>query len=81
MKKIMDVRIEYFLFKYIYFVFKKAIFDLLGQDKKSMNPDTRVDQIFLKMDVNGDGQLSKEEFVAGCLQDEQLRKMLAPSAS
>jgi Ca2+-binding EF-hand superfamily protein len=61
--------------------FSQAIFDLLGEDKRSVNPDTRVDQIFQKMDANGDGKLSREEFVTGCLQDDHLRKMLAPSAS
>ncbi|OXA63639.1 Neuronal calcium sensor 2 [Folsomia candida] len=34
--------------------------------------------IFAKMDENGDGQLTQEEFLKGCLQDEELSKMLAP---
>ena len=28
------------------------------------------------MDVNGDGQLTEEEFVKGCLQDDELSKIL-----
>jgi Ca2+-binding EF-hand superfamily protein len=60
----------------------KAIYDLLGEEKKGANsPDAKVDQIFSKMDVNSDQKLSKDEFVTGCLQDDYLRKLLAPSAS
>jgi len=59
-----------------------AIYDLLGEEKAGPNsPNLKVDQIFSKMDTNGDQKLSKEEFVSGCLQDEYLRKLLAPSAS
>jgi Ca2+-binding EF-hand superfamily protein len=60
----------------------KAIFDLLGEDRKGSNaPELKVDQIFLKMDANGDGKLSKDEFITGCLQDDYLRRLLAPTAS
>lgn len=60
----------------------KAIYDLLGEEKRGSNsPEVKVDQIFSKMDVNSDQKLSKEEFVTGCLQDDYLRKLLAPSAS
>jgi Ca2+-binding EF-hand superfamily protein len=60
----------------------KSIFDLLGEERKGTNsPEAKVDQIFQKMDANGDGKLSKEEFVSGCLQDDYLRRLLAPSAS
>jgi len=59
-----------------------AIYDLLGEDKSGPNsPAIKVDQIFSKMDINGDQKLSREEFVSGCLQDDYLRKLLAPSAS
>jgi len=59
-----------------------AIYDLLGEEKKGSNsPDNKVDQIFTKMDTNSDHKLSKDEFVNGCLQDDYLRKLLAPSAS
>ncbi|KAI8430706.1 hypothetical protein MSG28_000894 [Choristoneura fumiferana] len=38
----------------------------------------RAKNIFAKMDENNDGQLTQDEFLKGCLQDEELSKMLAP---
>ena len=67
---------------YFILLFPKSIYDLLGEEKRGSNsPDNKVDQIFSKMDVNSDQKLSKDEFVSGCLQDDYLRKLLAPSAS
>ena len=40
-------------------------------------PYTRTREIFAKMDTNGDGVLSKDEFVEGCLEDNVLYHMLA----
>ena len=40
-------------------------------------PHVRTREIFYKMDLNGDGVLSKEEFVRGCLEDIVLYQMLA----
>ena len=33
------------------------------------------------MDENNDGTLTEEEFLKGCLQDDDLSKMLAPNVS
>jgi len=60
------------------FVFE-SIFEFLGKEiKSSTSSDSKVDEIFAKMDTNGDGKLSKEEFITGCLQDEYLQRLLAP---
>ena len=37
--------------------------------------------IFPRMDENNDGTLTEEEFLKGCLQDDELSKMLAPNVS
>jgi len=39
-------------------------------------PDKRTKEIFAKMDLNGDGVLSKDEFIRGCMADEFLCQML-----
>lgn len=59
----------------------QAIYDMLGACSASMPSDSagdRAKNIFAKMDENNDGQLTQEEFLKGCLQDEELSKMLAP---
>ena len=37
--------------------------------------------IFSRMDENGDGHLTEDEFISGCLHDEEISKMLAPNVS
>lgn len=44
-------------------------------------PDRRTKEIFDKMDENGDGVLTKEEFVKGCMADEFLYQMLTADSS
>ena len=34
-----------------------------------------------RMDENNDGHLTEEEFLKGCLQDDELSKMLAPNVT
>jgi len=46
--------------------------------KEPMFP-TLAKNIFSRMDENGDGHLTEEEFLRGCLQDNELSKMLAPN--
>jgi len=43
-------------------------------------PGVRTNEIFSRMDTNGDGVLSKDEFIRGCLGDKRLFKLLACSS-
>ena len=36
----------------------------------------RASRAFRQLDVNGDGELNEDEFVAGCLQDKGLADLL-----
>ncbi|KAK2579120.1 hypothetical protein KPH14_001291 [Odynerus spinipes] len=59
----------------------QAIYDMLGacsSNRPADSAEERTKNIFAKMDENHDGQLTQEEFLKGCLQDEELSKMLAP---
>ena len=36
----------------------------------------RAGQIFDILDINGDGELDEDEFIAGCLEDQELISLL-----
>lgn len=59
----------------------QAIYDMLGAGatKPTDSAEERAKNIFSRMDENGDGHLTEEEFLSGCLQDDELSKMLAPN--
>jgi Ca2+-binding EF-hand superfamily protein len=38
----------------------------------------RVEFIFKLLDTNGDEEISEEEFIRGCLEDQELVKLLQP---
>ena len=38
----------------------------------------RVEFIFSLLDTNGDEEISEEEFIRGCLEDQELVKLLQP---
>ena len=62
-------------------VFSQAIYEMLGNNaanKPVDSADQRAKIIFNKMDENKDGHLTEEEFLNGCMQDEELSKILAP---
>ncbi|CAF1002826.1 unnamed protein product [Adineta ricciae] len=58
-----------------------AIYDLLGEEnrKGDNSPENRVKRIMEKLDMNDDKNISREEFVEGCLKDDILRQLLAPN--
>lgn len=45
-------------------------------DQVDMSPAERTNEIFAKMDLNGDGVLTADEFMKGCMSDKQLYTML-----
>ena len=47
-------------------------------DDVEEEPYSLVTRLFRTADRNGDGRLSREEFIAGCMRDEKLRRLLAP---
>ena len=59
----------------------QAIYDMLREDatEPMSMAEERARKIFLRMDVNRDGQLTEEEFLRGCLGDDELSKLLAPT--
>jgi len=59
----------------------QAIYDMLGAGatKPTDSAEERAKNIFSRMDENGDGHLTEDEFLRGCLQDDELSKMLAPN--
>lgn len=64
--------------------FVKAIYELIGDEidkrERQIEAEERAMNIFTMMDKNSDGILSREEFVDGCLNDEQLYQLLTQSS-
>ncbi len=53
----------------------------LGEEnrKGDNSPENRVKRIMEKLDLNDDKNISRDEFVDGCLKDDVLRQLLAPN--
>ena len=61
----------------------EAIYDIIGTkliNTTIVTPDTRAKNIFKKIDLDGDGFVTKDEFMKGCLQDDELLNILACNA-
>ena len=61
----------------------RAIYKMVGDAVELTsddNPEARTKEIFDKMDQNKDGVLTRDEFINGCLKDDQLRRMLTAEA-
>ena len=57
----------------------EAIYGMWGDDateQTTISPKDRAMKIFRRMDANEDGHLTEEEFVQGCLEDDELSKLL-----
>ncbi|KAH0947732.1 hypothetical protein HN011_012195 [Eciton burchellii] len=57
----------------------QAIYDMLGacsSNRPADSAEERAKNIFAKMDENNDGQLTQDEFLKGCLQDEELTQLV-----
>lgn len=62
----------------------QAIYNMLGSALCGQGEDTpekRTEKIFEKMDSNGDGHLTKQEFIEGCMKDQVLYQMLTADAA
>jgi len=70
------------LFKlFVVFIYLIIFYLLLGEEnrKGDNSPDNRVKKIMEKLDLNDDKNISRDEFVEGCLKDDVLRQLLAPN--
>lgn len=56
----------------------KVMYDFRGKDKKEYPPEKCAKDILAKIDVNGDGKLTKEEFIDGCLRNRNVYDLLSP---
>ena len=61
----------------------QSVYDMQGSDATKTMDSARekAEDIFSRMDENGDGHVTEDEFVSGCLQDEEISKMLTPNTS
>ena len=59
----------------------EAIYGMLCEDATAPTSSAkeRAMKIFHRMDENEDGHLTEEEFLRGCLEDDELSKLLAPN--
>ncbi len=58
----------------------KLIYEVNGKKdiKQDLTPKDRARMIIDKFDTDGDRKLSKQEFISGCLNNSELRKLLTP---
>jgi Ca2+-binding EF-hand superfamily protein len=58
------------------------IYDMIGEDAwddDDDSPANLVKEIMKKLDKNMDGNVTKDEFIDGCMQDKHLRELLTPT--
>jgi Ca2+-binding EF-hand superfamily protein len=50
----------------------EAMYEFKGKNKKEYPPSKCVQDIFRRIDGNGDRRLSREEFIEGCLENKNI---------
>ena len=63
----------------------QSIYQVMGNNKEQAqeveSAEERAKTIFKQMDRDGDGEVTREEFVQTCLVDKRLIEMLTPQAA
>merc|ERR1712042_159567 len=60
----------------------KSIYQVMGKEKEGLeSAEHRAKTIFKKMDRDGDGEVTREEFVQTCLLDKKLIELLTPQTA
>jgi len=56
------------------------MYDLVGETNRAgdRDPKKRAADIIKQLDVTEDKKLSKQEFIAGCKSDQEIKRLLAP---
>ena len=59
----------------------QSIYDMLGSDtlEADKNARNRAKLVFGKLDTDGDKRLTEEEFIKGCLENDELKSLLTPT--
>ncbi|KAI0988943.1 hypothetical protein GJ496_005228 [Pomphorhynchus laevis] len=61
---------------------KKAFYDLYGEEnRKGKNkPKYRAESLLSKLDNDNDSMITREEFIDGCLRNQDIMFILAPTS-
>ncbi len=56
----------------------KSLFQMYGENVSESNAKQLVNKIMKKFDQDNNGLLSEQEFIDGCMKDEEMRSFFAP---